>query len=639
LLNPKTRQVILSTKTLTTHHDLKVCIGQVLDELVPDDPDTISFISLSTTLATNAIAEGKRRQVGLFLLGYDPDLIYRYQFQNQFGTSQFFFINGRHDMNGNEQIALDEDKLRTKIMEIKDVVDAFAISSYAGPRNSSHELRAAEIINQVSSAPVVQAHHLSSDLDSIRRATTASLNASLLSNLHEFLNAVQDMLRKKGIRAPLLMVRGDGSIIKTEYARSRPVEIIHSGPATSTIGGQFLAGVDDALIIDIGGTTTDIALVSQGKAQILEKAATVGNHRTCVKTIRTRSIGLGGDSCIHFDRQGELVIGPDRMLPLSHFCIQYPNVRNDLISYLQEKGTVHYADEIEYWILRQEPRRPFRDERTNRALEILKEGPVRLRKLMKLVSAPSPVLLDKSELINQEIIQRAGLTPTDLLHVNGEFSPWDTEIAHSVIDHVARNWDKTKLEFIHKVQSVITRRIVAEIIQFFTDRHLSEPAYYSRDSSLDRWFFEESLSQANPYLSCNVFLKVPLVGIGAPANAYLPSVAAALGTQIILPEHYAVANAVGTVVGSVLVRQEADVFPCVVGHSITGYFARVDSRQVKFNSFEEAVDYSRQVLTDAILQAARLAGSSDPHIEIIETDSTHSMMHLSAWGTGKPTLG
>jgi hypothetical protein len=77
----------------------------------------------------------------------------------------------------------------------------------------------------------------------------------------------------------------------------------------------------------------------------------------------------------------------------------------------------------------------------------------------------------------------------------------------------------------------------------------------------------------------------------------------------------------------------------VVGHSITGYFARVDSRQVKFNSFEEAVDYSRQVLTDAILQAARLAGSSDPHIEIIETDSTHSMMHLSAWGTGKPTLG
>lgn len=638
LLNPTTRQIVQTTKVLTRHHDLKLSIGEVLDQLIPEDPQTIAYISLSTTLATNAIAEGKRRQVGLFLLGYDPELIFRYQFQNQFGTSHYYFINGRHDLTGKEQMPLDEAMLQSRAAEIKDLVDAFAVSSYAGPRNASHEQRAADILHRLTDAPVVQAHHLSNDLDSIRRSTTASLNASLLSNLHEFLNAVQHMLIQKGIHAPLLMVRGDGSIVKADYARSRPVEIIHSGPATSTIGGQFLAGVNDALIIDIGGTTTDIALVSRGKAQILEKAATVGNYRTCVKTIQTRSIGLGGDSCIHFDHRGNLTIGPDRLLPISHFCIQYPRARTDLLEYLNEKGTIHYSDELEYWILRREPRRPFKDARTNRALEILREGPVRLRKLLKMTGAASPVLLDKSELINQDVIQRAGLTPTDLLHVNGEFSPWDTEVARKVIEIINGTWQASFPDFNQRVHSEITRRIVAEILQFLTEKQLSEPAFYSRDQSLDRWLFEENLNPANPYLSCKISLNVPLVGIGAPAKAYLPQVARILGAEIILPEHYAVANAVGTVVGSVLVRQEADVFPCVEGHMITGYFARVDNRQVKFSDFNQAVDFSRQVLYEIIAQSARSAGAEDPQIEIIETDATHNMMHLTAWGTGKPAL-
>jgi N-methylhydantoinase A/oxoprolinase/acetone carboxylase beta subunit len=641
LLNPQTRQVVKITKVLTTHHDLKFCIAEVLDQLVPEDPARLSFISLSTTLATNAIAEGKRRPVGLLLLGYDPELVYKFNFQEQFGTKHFYFIEGRHGLEGVEEIPLDETALNEAVQKSRKQVDAFAVAAYAGPRNASHEQRAAEMVGALSGLPVIQAHHLSSELDSIRRATTASLNASLLSNLDEFLEAVEQMLQRKGVKAPLLIVRGDGSIVKAGFARTRPVEIIHSGPATSTIGGQFLAGVESALVIDIGGTTTDIALVSGGRSQVMEKSATVGPYRTCVKTIETRSFGLGGDSRIHFDRWGRLSIGPERVLPLSHFCVQFPEIKIDLVAWIKEKGALHFTDELEYWILRREPRRPFSDERTNRAIELLRNGPMRLAKLLKAVHASSPVLLDVNELINQEVIERTGLTPTDILHVTGEYAPWDVEIARLALEAVARNWEEDGTacgsdQLIRRVQETITECIVAETIQFLSGRTLSEPAYQFNKSPLDRWLFDENLAPQNEFLGSKIFLKVPIVGIGAPAKAFLPPVAEALGTTILLPEHYAVANAVGTVVGSVLVRQEADVFPATEGAFITGYYARAGGTQPKFQLHHEAMEYARQTLRRLVQEEAEAAGAEASLVEIQEGENVQGMVHLSAWAVGKP---
>ncbi len=639
LLNPQTRQVVQTTKVLTTHHDLKICIAEVLDRLVKDGIQ-LSFVSLSTTLATNAIAEGKRRPVGLLLLGYDPELVDKFKFQEQFGTKHYHFIEGRHGLDGREEVPLDEAALQEAVHESQHKVDAFAVTAYAGPRNASHEQQAAELATALSGLPAIQAHHLSSELDSIRRATTASLNASLLSNLQEFLEAVEQMLAQRGVQAPLLIVRGDGSIVKADFARARPVEIIHSGPATSTIGGQFLAGVDSALVIDVGGTTTDIALVSQGRSQVLEKSATVGPYRTCVKTIETRSFGLGGDSRIHFDRWGRLSLGPERVLPLAHFCAEFPELKPELSAWIKEKVTLHYTDELEYWILRREPRRPFSDERTQRAIEILKQGPMQLRKLLKAVRANSPVLLDVNELINQEVIERTGLTPTDILHVTGEYAPWDAGIARLALEAVARNWeDDPRIEgLIARIQDTITQRIVAETIQFLSQRRLSEPAYQFSQSALDRWLFEENLEPKNDFLGCKIYLKVPVVGIGAPARALLPPVAKALGTSIILPEHFAVANAVGTVVGSVLVRQEADVFPATEGAFITGYFARAGGAQPKFKLHHEAMEYARQTLRRLVEAEAVAAGAEASVIDIQESENVQGMVHLSAWAVGKPGI-
>lgn len=637
LLDPASQKVMKTGKVLTTHHDLTACIAEILERVLPDDPASISLVSLSTTLATNAIAEGKRRPVALLLLGYDPALVHQYGFEKQFGTRQYYFIQGRHSLNGVEQEPLDEAGVEKIAMEAREIVDAFSVASYAGPMNASHEERTADILSRATGLPVVQAHHLSSDLDSIRRATTATLNASLLDRLQEFLDAVEKMLAGRGVRCPVMMVRGDGSIVKSGFARSRPVEIVHSGPATSAIGGQFLAGVDTALVVDIGGTTTDIALVEKGKIQILENGATVGLHRTCVRTVKVHSFALGGDSAVGFDHYQALSIGPERLIPLSYLCSLYPEVKQDLAAWIRSRRQVRYAEELEYWLLRRKPRRSPGNERIERILSLLESGPKRLSWLKGQAGALAPVVV--RELVNEEIIERAGLTPTDLLHVTGEYTPWDVEISGTITQAAAQALHEPAEAFIRRVKQMMTRKIVAEIVQFLSQQTLSEETGSLNDHRLDHFLFGESLDRKQPYLGCRIFLKVPLVGIGAPARAFLPPVAAALGTEILLPDHYEVANAVGTVVGNILVRQNAEVFPKVEGMVIRGYYMRVPDGQQCFAHYGEALAYARQALTSRVMAEAKAAGAGEVSVECEEREIWSGMARLFAWAAAKPEIG
>jgi N-methylhydantoinase A/oxoprolinase/acetone carboxylase beta subunit len=128
----------------------------------------------------------------------------------------------------------------------------------------------------------VLGHQLSTKLGSVERATTAALNASLLAVLQDFIIAVRRAMERRQIEAPLMVVRGDGTLMSDEFAARTPVETIHSGPAASAIGGYFLSELDDALVVDVGGTTTDIALIKNGQVTVSEEGATVGQYKTAV---------------------------------------------------------------------------------------------------------------------------------------------------------------------------------------------------------------------------------------------------------------------------------------------------------------------------------------------------------------------
>ncbi|MBP1692702.1 MAG: Hydantoinase/oxoprolinase [Chloroflexi bacterium] len=636
LLDPRTRQVIKTSKVMTTHHDLKICVAQIIEQLVPNDPADIAMVSLSTTLATNAIAEGKRKPVALLLLGFDPELVHVFELEKQFATQDYFFVDGKFGINGVEIVPLDRSEIARIAIAFKDKVDAFAVASYNVFTNASHEIQAGEIISRLTQLPVVLAHQLSSELDSIRRATTASLNASLLSNLDEFLCAVQEMLHRHGIQCPVSMIRGDASIVLADYARKRPVEMIHSGPATSAIGGQFLSGNDMALVVDIGGTTTDISLVDQGEVQAQNEAATVGSYRTCVKTIKARSFGMGGDSLIRFDHRKILWVGPDRVIPLSYLCQVNPRLKQDLLDWIEHKKAILYSDSLEVWILRREPARPPEHPQTNRIIELLRNGPQLMEKIEKQTGPIFPLFT--RELIDLEIIDRAGLTPTDILHVTGEFTPWDTEIARRVTNIAASLWEESAASFIDRVRLLMTRRLVAEIVQFLSNCPLPQSEYGSNRHRLDRWLFDENLNQQNPFLGSNIFLKVPMVGIGAPAKALLPAVAAALGTVITFPDHYEVANAIGAVAGNVMVRQEGEIYPNIEGAAWNGFFVQAGNVLTRFEQFGEARAYGMQTLKNLAIAEAQAAGAENIIAHCEEHAIWNGMTHLSAWAIGKPRL-
>ena len=183
LLEYNTHQIIAAHKSLTTKRNFSIGIENVIKEIELEDPTTIQMVSISTTLATNAIAEGKGKRVALFLIGYDPDLINSFDMGKRFATPHYFYIQGGHNLHGQEKAPLDLSGLLEKTKNIQSKVDAIAVSSYFSPLNPEHEIRAQNAITSICELPIVLGHHLSTALGSVERATTAALNASRILSL------------------------------------------------------------------------------------------------------------------------------------------------------------------------------------------------------------------------------------------------------------------------------------------------------------------------------------------------------------------------------------------------------------------------------------------------------------------------
>jgi N-methylhydantoinase A/oxoprolinase/acetone carboxylase beta subunit len=639
LLSYDNREIVSTTKKLTTHRDLKICILDALDELLPEDPMQVKLVAISTTLATNAIAEGKGRPAALFLLGYDPDLVQRFNFESNFATGRFYYFEGGHDLLGQAQAPLDMESILQKTREIESEVEAIAISGYFSPFNPEHELKARQVISEVTDHPVVLGHQLTSKLNSVQRATTATLNASLLSILQEFVEAMRRALVERGLQAPLMIMRGDGALMSDMSLSRRPVETVHSGPAASAIGGRFLSGQDKALVIDIGGTTTDIAVLDRGRVNISEEGTTVGKYRTAVRAANVRSIGLGGDSMISFDVEGNLVIGPARVTPISRLSSEVESVARDLRSLDHRMYKRPSPDYVEYWFLQREPRNFLQNDRAREAVQLIHERPMALPDLLQRMGVFHPLQFNGQTLVQEEIVGRAGLTPTDLLHVSGEFDPWDREAAQIAANLVARLQGWSIEELIHETKEYIAERIVAEIVAFISGKTLERRPEYATGDDLGLWLFEESLYNRHPYLRSRITLKIPIIGIGAPAGIFLPRVAEMLGTQLILPPHFRVANAVGAVSGSVMASQEAWVMPRMRNLHVTGYDVQAAGERVRFARLDEAKDYAREKIGALAIEAARQSGAVEPHLEYEELPEGPESCRLRALAIGTPQLG
>ena len=637
-------RVLCAAKALTTRRDLSLGIGAAIDAAFRQPgappPEEVSLVALSTTLATNAIVEGQGSPVCLILIGYDPELIRQYSFQDELVTDDVVYIAGGHDIHGNEARPLDEEALRHAVLERQDRVEAFAVSGYFGVRNPAHEERARELIEELTGLPVTCGHDLTTRLNSVRRATTVALNARLVPLLRELIGTLRHTLAQRNLAAPLMVVKGDGSLVRAEWAMRRPIETILSGPAASAVGAWHLAGLDGEggrpmpqdgglWAVDIGGTTTDIAALRGGRPRLNPEGAQVGRWRTMVEAVDVHTVGLGGDSHVRVDASRRLMVGPQRVIPLSLLVAQHPEVVGDLRGQI----VVPPRDEVaaQYLVARRRPARPLEAEEAA-IMDRLARGPASLASLVREARYGVLVLRRVDQLVAERLVLRAGFTPTDALHALGRLDLWDVEAAGLGAQILAAQTRRSPQALCQEVVEGVSQRAATALVSKVLSDEAHPPQWEQEPTAallLARALGDGGGEEQS--LACDLTLRHPLVAIGAPVEAYMPRVAQQLNTRLIIPPRAEVANAVGAVAGGVVQRQRVLITPLEPGTG-GGYTVRLhlpDGVQ-DFHDVEAAVAYAQKRMEGWMADLARQVGAAQVEVQMAREDRTVPVK--SGWG-------
>lgn len=640
LMHYRSRKVENTSKQLTTRHDLKIGVINVLKDLKIKENYDIRLVGISSTLATNSIAEERARKVGLLLIGYDRQLIKDYKLFKKFATDTICYADGGHNAQGIEKMPLDEERIRKWLSTVKHKIDAVAISSYFSPLNTVHEDRAFEIIKEETDLPVVLGNQLTSKIDSVKRAATASINASLVAVMKDFIEAVQNALAEKNIKAPLMIVRGDGTLMPCNEAIEKPVETVLSGPAASAIGGHFLSRKGNSLVIDVGSTTTDMALVQDSRVVVSEDGARVGNTETAVEAGSIRTVSIGCDSSIFLDKYNKIQVGPDKSTPISQLAMRYKEVAEEIYNLEISSNEARYFTDIQYWHLYN----PLEEHRLEellpiqkKVIELISEKPKRLTDIVKEAGVYHPEHLKMQELIQQGYIECANLTPSDLFHAEGALDLWDSKVARIALSHVSGIPHLNNKKFIEQTVDKIVSKIVEEIIIYLACQGLPKGKMpMSIQDAWGKWMLNETLKEESDFISLNIDSRVPIIGTGAPAELFLKRAAHHVNAHFILPEHYGVANAVGAVSGSIMETREAIVFNQATGETFT-YVVKSGNLQESFEEYEDACDFAEEKARERAKEAIVEAGAVDPFIEL-KHKKDGSLHRFVARAVGNPKI-
>ena len=616
------KQIIAAEKSLTTRLDLSIGIGDVVGKLADSLLKQVSMVSLSTTLTTNSVVEGLGAPVGVLLPGYNEAQVRQSGLLEILPAQLIVILAGGFNAVGKIHQPLDEITARHTILKLQDQVSAFAVSSLFGTRNASHEDLLKAMVIELTGMPVICGHELASSLGAPRRALTAALNARMVPPIKELITSVTQVLKQHQIDAPLMIVKGDGSLASLENALEKPIGTVLSGPAASVIGACQLSGLQNAIVADMGGTTTDIAIVSNGQPALCADGATIGDWQPMVEAVRVSSVGLGGDSEVRFGGHKGLMVGPRRVVPTCLLGHLYP----EIIPRLETQLSGMVSARSNRFVLRLENNAALLQQlnATERAAwDQLADGPIELD---TIISDNRELARALAKLKRLGLAIYSGFTPSDALHVLGINSHWNkraAELCASIWMRQMRflygfgHWQEGDIE--HASRQVydqvisIIRRLLIEVglndLEFIPANAKNEQIV----ELISRMVLQDSKKKTRlPLFNLEFAAAYPIVAVGAPAAGYYRDVADTLQIGLHLPEHADVANAFGAVMGSVVQRAQMTVTQ--PQHGIFCLFGHDQPKQ--FDSLEAARHYAEAQVTDEARQKALQAGARQPQVTL-----------------------
>ncbi len=613
IIEAQGHKVVASAKSITTKGDLSIGVTGAITDAIAKLPQglaakDISLVSVSTTLATNAVVEGHGSAVGVVLIGFDAAMVERTGIAKAFPGIALAVIDGGHDHNGDARVPLDTDALRAALVAMASKVDAIAVASAFAVRNAAHELQARDLIVAETGKPVTLSTELSSSLDAPRRALTATLNARLIARVSGLIDAVGRAMAQLGIACPLMIVKGDGSLALAQSVAMRPIETVLSGPAASLVGAQWLSGLQSFIMSDMGGTTTDLGVLLNGRPRVNEEGAEVGGWRTMVRAIDVRTIGLGGDSEVALGAAGKLTINPQRIVPVSLLGARYPQVITLLQADMADVdggGAMHGRFVLLPFGARAGAATAELPPREAEVLRLVTEAPQPLRKLATSLHAQRAI----AALQKKGLVQVAGFTPSDAAHVLDLQANWSKPAA-VLAAQLGCRLREMKLPTPERTQAY-AQLVWSETVRLTAKAILDTACGYTLP---DDKLVQAVCNGVSAVGLTQVSLRpnVPVVAVGGPVKVYYGEVAQRLGCDMVFPDYCDVANAVGAATGVVAHAVRVEVHGD--GSGVFRLHSTVGTQQ--FTNAALALEAATALARQSAMDAVRAMGAADPQVQI-----------------------
>jgi N-methylhydantoinase A/oxoprolinase/acetone carboxylase beta subunit len=519
-------RVLARAKRPTRHHDLEAgtveALGAALEQAgVPGS--SIAMVGVSTTLATNSVVEGRGARVGLFQIGVRKPV--------PLPVVGVEFVQGGHLVGGAEEAPLDVQALVGGVRRFQGHVDAYAVAASGSCFNPAHELVAAKAVSMLDPLPVSCAHEVSELPSHEERLATVALNAGLLPVMKHFLERLQAGLAGLGVAAPVRVVCGDCESLTPDQAVHRPLSTFAAGPAASALYGAREArrrGNADALVLDVGGTTTDLVTMRNSVVPVRSGGSVIGRWETHVRAVELRTVGIGGDSHVRVER-GALRVGPRRVRPLALLgeealtaCVL------DLFGRQEADRVVLVPPECAQRAGEAADRSPL-------LRHLLTHGPSTAGELTRVLGRNLVELEHRlEELARRRLLVEAGFTPSDALHVLGRAGFGNADASRSGAEVLGGRLGTSAQNLAAGVMQSASRDIEDALVE-----HLLRCELGHDMAGLVRRRRELRL------LRLDVRPMVPVVVLGAAGKALLADLDERLGAELIFPEEHEVGNAVG----------------------------------------------------------------------------------------------